>query len=194
MITDSPRHRFHCDDATHTFENGTHAFLVRMRDASRSPLALVRKPAKSEFPEYLLLAVIHAVETNTTKQQARTRATEASSTRVESVEAGRERRTPLAGYRESATQIMMSKVDRTNALYYVVNVPNNLSRSPNLECCTVSFLIVTDEYYCYFECQIIFRDEHAILMLMILSITSTSFNLDDGYFSRDFVTSLEVSL
>lgn len=52
------------------------------------------------------------------------------------LEAGRERRTPLAGYRESTTQIMMSKVDRTNALYYVVNVPNIPRR--DAESCIVS--------------------------------------------------------
>lgn len=68
VITDSPRHRFHCDGATHTSEYGTHAFLERMRDASRSPLALMRKPAKSEFPDYPLLAVRHALQTYTTKQ------------------------------------------------------------------------------------------------------------------------------
>lgn len=39
-----------------------------------------------------------------------------------------------SGYRESATQIMMSKVDRTNALYYVVNVSNTHSRSHSARC------------------------------------------------------------
>lgn len=76
-----------------------------------------------------------------------TAAEDASDWATSSVEAGRERRTssppprPLAGYRESTTQIMMSNVDRTNALYYVVNVPNNLAL---YERCTVSlrFLIV----------------------------------------------------
>ncbi|CAD0203502.1 unnamed protein product [Chrysodeixis includens] len=85
VITGGPRHRFHCDAAqTHREGQGadnTHAFRVRMQSASRSPLTSVRKPAKSEFPEYLCevsVVVAQAPRTAyTTRRQARTRATAA---------------------------------------------------------------------------------------------------------------------
>lgn len=124
VITGVPHHRFHCDGAqTHREAqraDNTHAFRVRMQSASRSPLTSVRKPAKSEFPEYLLWGILGRVircaactQPNGKRGRARL-----------PFDAGRDRPTTLAGYRESTTQIMMSKVDRTNALYYVVNVQN----------------------------------------------------------------------
>lgn len=66
VITGGPRHRFHCD-AAQTHREGqradnTHAFRVRMQSASRSPLTSVRKPAKSEFPEYLCEVTVVGVE------------------------------------------------------------------------------------------------------------------------------------
>lgn len=131
VITGGPRHRFHCD-AAQTHREGqradnTHAFRVRMQSASRSPLTSVRKPAKSEFPEYLCEVYCGS---GTLRSAPRTRPDGRRGRARLPLDAGRDRPTTLAGYRESTTQIMMSKVDRTNALYYVVNVPNTRTVPP----------------------------------------------------------------
>ena len=135
VITGGPRHRFHCDGAQTHWEaertDNTHAFRVRMQSASRSPLTSVRKPAKSEFPEYLLWGIW----ARGIRRTARTRPNGRRGRARLPLDAGRDRPTTLAGYRESTTQIMMSKVDRTNALYYIVNAPNTQSRCPGAECC-----------------------------------------------------------
>ncbi|CAG4960998.1 unnamed protein product [Colias eurytheme] len=82
------------------------------RVASRSP-ASVRNPAKSE-----------CLDTASARQADVCALCDVVRDWRRGLRGGtRVRRTPLAGYRR--LQIMMSKVDQTNVLYYVVNVPNN---------------------------------------------------------------------
>lgn len=146
VITDGPRHRFHCGDATHTFAgDNTHTFRVRMRGASRSPLGSRENPPKASSLStlYVVLLNMRLSERDLTVGED---ARDWRDARLGSRRGGSDERA-LAGYRESHIQIMMSKVDRTNALYYVVNGPNNPSRCPELRMLhrQLRFLVPTDE-------------------------------------------------
>lgn len=138
VITGSPRHRFHCDVACTVAGrvDNARACRCRLRVQGASRPRFVRKPAKSEFLEYPQQDVsmwVRGALRNATKLRATTRSTGERRSRRGGSDERRSR--AIAGYRESTTQIMMSKVDRTNALYYVVNVPKILRR--DAECCSV---------------------------------------------------------
>lgn len=130
VITGGPRHKFHCNGAqTHREEkraDNTHAFRVRMQSASRSLLtsAKTRQKRVPRVPFMRYLSNEHA------PYRAHTRPTGRRGRARLPFDAGRDRPTTLAGYRESTTQIMMSKVDRTNALYYIVNAPKTRAKAP----------------------------------------------------------------
>lgn len=135
VITGSPRHRFHCavllaHRVAEWVDNARACRCrLRMQGASRPcenpPNRVPRVPLVGT--SQCKRGAVH----NATNLRATTRSTGDRARGAGATNAARS----LAGYRESTTQIMMSKVDRTNALYYVVNVPKIPRR--DAECCSV---------------------------------------------------------